>query len=45
MPEPYAVRMGANGSKQYYKTKRDYEAGKLSSFGRTNQRLRRSGAI
>lgn len=45
MPEPYAVRVGANGSKQYYKTKADYQKGKFSSFGRTNQRLKKSFSI
>lgn len=44
MPEPYAVRY-ANGKRYVYKTKKDYQAGKLSSFGRTNKRLKASGSI
>lgn len=38
MGEPYAVRH-TDGKRIVYKTKKDYESGKLSSFGRTNQRL------
>lgn len=44
MPEPYAVRY-TDGKRQAYRTKKDYQRGKLSSFGRTNQRLRSSGAL
>lgn len=45
MPESYAARW-ENGKKVgEYKTKRDYEMGKLSSFGRTNQRLKKSNAV
>lgn len=44
MSEPYAVRY-SNGKRSVYKTKADYEAGKLSSFGRTTRRLRASNAI
>ncbi|EGD33335.1 hypothetical protein [Capnocytophaga sp. oral taxon 338] len=43
MSEPYAVRW-ADGKRTVYKTKKDYESGKLSSFGRTNQRLSASFA-
>lgn len=44
--EPYATRRDPNtGQIKRYETKRDYEAGKLSSFGRTAQRLRRNFAI
>ncbi|SFN67702.1 hypothetical protein SAMN05444369_101290 [Capnocytophaga haemolytica] len=41
MPEPYAVRW-TGGKRQVYRTKRDFEYGKLSSFGTTNKRLDRS---
>lgn len=44
MPEPYAVRYD-NGVRTAYKNKKAYESAKLSSFGRTNQRLKKSGAI
>lgn len=44
MPEPYAVRYDG-GKRTVYKTKKDYEVGKLSSFGRTNRRLRNANAI
>lgn len=37
MPENYAVRMRPDGKKDYYRTKRDYEYGKLSSFGRATK--------
>jgi hypothetical protein len=38
MGEPYAVRW-TDGKRTVYKTKKDYEMAKLSSYGRTNQRL------
>ncbi|MDY3449822.1 hypothetical protein [Riemerella anatipestifer] len=44
MPEPYAVRY-TGGKRQAYRTKKDYEKGKLSSFGRANRRLKANGAI
>ncbi len=40
MPEAYAVRMGSNGIKSYYRTKKDYQMGKLSSFGRAGKHAR-----
>lgn len=45
MPEPYATRW-ENGKKVgSYRTKKDYQAGKLSSFGRTAQRLNKANAL
>ena len=38
MGEFYAVRW-TDGKRTVYKTKKDYEKAKLSSYGRTNQRL------
>ncbi|MGP1500195.1 MAG: hypothetical protein ACTTJM_00210 [Bergeyella cardium] len=45
MPEPYAVRYDKGKKVGSYKTKKDYEAGKLSSFGRTNRRLKSNGGF
>jgi|GEM_PF-2731222 hypothetical protein len=44
MGEPYAVRH-TNGKRTVYKTKADYERGKLASFGNGNQRLKKAFAI
>nr|DAF09087.1 MAG TPA: hypothetical protein [Caudoviricetes sp.]DAS17178.1 MAG TPA: hypothetical protein [Caudoviricetes sp.] len=44
MGEFYAVRVSGN-KKTYYKTKSDYEKGKLASFGNTNKRLKKANAI
>lgn len=45
MPEPYATRWDNGKRVGYYKNKKAYESGKLSSYGRTNQRLRKANAL
>ncbi len=37
MGEPYAIRIGSDGKRHVYQTKKDYEYGKLSSFGRAGK--------
>lgn len=44
MPEPYAVRVGPDGKKTYYKTKKDYDAGVHSSHMRTAKRIKNIGS-
>lgn len=44
MPEPYVVRINPDGTKKKFMTKRDYEYGKLSSFGNASKKAKKFGA-